>query len=190
MHDGEDALARADLVDYDVVVLDRDLPKVSGDEVCTQLRGRGRPCRILMLTASSTTEDVVAGLGLGADDYLGKPFEFSELVARVEAVARRGFAPAPATLAVGDLVVEPQHRRATRGDRAVALTTREFALLVELLRADGAVMSAEVLLERVWDEHADPFTTSVRVLMSRLRAKLGPPPIIETVVGAGYRIPR
>ncbi len=189
-HDGQEALEKTALVDYEVVVLDRDMPKVSGDEVCVRLHESEYPARILMLTASSTVDDLVHGLGLGADDYLGKPFDFHELVARVQALGRRRAPAMPTSLIAADLVVEPHRQRATRGDRLLALTTREFAILVELLRADGAVVSAEALLERVWDEHADPFTTSVRVLMSRLRAKLGAPPLIETVVGAGYRIAR
>ena len=187
-HDGATALGKAAINDYDVVILDRDLPRLSGDDVCRALTTGGNTARILMLTASSTVDDLVAGLGLGADDYLGKPFEFQELVARLHAVGRRPAAPAPTTWHVGDLVVDPHRQRATRAERELGLTAREFGVLLELMRAEGGVVSAETLLERVWDEHADPFTTSVRVLMSRLRTKIGAPPLIETVVGAGYRI--
>jgi DNA-binding response OmpR family regulator len=187
-HRGDAALERVATVDYDVVILDRDLPGVHGDDVCAALVA-GRPtARILMLTASSSVDDLVEGLGLGADDYLGKPFEFEELVARVQALLRRPTARVAARVEVGGLVVDPDARQVTRAGRDVALTAREFALLYELARQAGTVLSAEQLLERVWDDHADPFTTSVRVLMSRLRAKLGDPPMIETVIGAGYRL--
>jgi DNA-binding response OmpR family regulator len=189
-HDGQVALDKTVAVDYDVIVLDRDLPIVHGDDVCRELHAAGCASRVLMLTASSTVDDLVAGLSLGADDYLGKPFHFQELVARIQALGRRPARAAPTTLTVGDLVVDPQRQSATRGGLPLALTAREFGMLVELLRAEGGVVSAETLLERVWDEHADPFTSSVRVLMSRLRSKLGAPPLIETVVGAGYRIAR
>jgi DNA-binding response OmpR family regulator len=187
-NNGLTAWQKANVNEYDVIVLDRDLPGMSGDEVCLKLIDAGTAARILMLTASSTTDDLVEGLGIGADDYLGKPFEFVELVARIQALGRRRGAVSPSTLTVGDLVVEPARHRATRRGRELVLTAREFGVLVELVRADGAAVSAETLLERVWDEHADPFTTSVRVIMSRLRAKLGDPPLIDTVVGVGYRI--
>ena len=185
---GDEVLGKVAEIDYDVVVLDRDLPGMCGDDVCRALTAQASMVRVLMLTASSTVEDLVVGLGLGADDYLAKPFEFLELIARIHALGRRRGNPTPAVFTIGDVVVEPASHRAQRGERDLLLTAREFALLVELVRADGAVISAEGLLERVWDEHTDPFTTSVRVLMSRLRAKLGEPPIIETVIGAGYRV--
>ena len=188
VHRGDDALERATLNQYDVVILDRDLPGLHGDDVCAAMVSGRNTARILMLTASSTTDDLVDGLGLGADDYLGKPFEFVELVARVEALARRAPVAASVELRVQDVVIDVTRHRVQRDGRSLALTAREFAMLVELATADGAAVSAETLLARVWDEHADPFTTSVRVLMSRLRAKLGAPAVIETVVGVGYRV--
>jgi DNA-binding response OmpR family regulator len=187
-HDGVDGLEKARLNEYDVIVLDRDLPGLHGDEVCRRLVAGESPSRILMLTASSTIDDLVDGLGLGADDYLGKPFDFSELVARVQAVARRRGTAQPPQFTVRDLTIDTGRHLARRGGRELALTAREFGVLVELVRAAGATVSAETLLERVWDENADPFTTSVRVIMSRLRSKLGDPPLIDTVVGVGYRI--
>ena len=188
VHSGDAALERVATVDYDVVVLDRDLPGVHGDDVCAAMVADEHRARILMLTASSTVEDLVEGLGLGADDYLGKPFEFDELLARIGALVRRPATRVAPRLVVRDVEIDPGAHRVTRGGREVSLTAREFALLAELARHAGTVLSAEALLERVWDNHADPFTTSVRVLMSRLRTKLGDPPIIETVIGAGYRI--
>jgi DNA-binding response OmpR family regulator len=186
--DGRDALAHVAIVDYDVVVLDRDLPGAHGDEVCRSLVAQARDTRILMLTAASTIEDRVDGLSLGADDYLSKPFAFAELVARVRALGRRAHPPLPPTLVHGELRLDPAHRVATRDGRRLALSPKEFALLEYLLAAQGRVVSSEELLQRVWDEAADPFTTTVKVTIRRLRAKLGEPPVIETVQQAGYRI--
>ncbi len=186
--DGRDALAHAAIVDYDVVVLDRDLPGVHGDEVCRALIGEGHDSRILMLTAAGTIEDRVGGLSLGADDYLPKPFAFAELVARVRALGRRSQPALPPTLVRGELRLDPAHRVATRDGRRLELSPKEFALLEYLLAAQGRAVSAEELLQRVWDEAADPFTTTVKVTIRRLRTKLGDPPVIETVPQAGYRI--
>ena len=186
--DGSDALEKVSTNDYDVVVLDRDLPAVHGDDVCRTLAGAGATCRILMLTASGTVEDRVDGLTLGADDYLPKPFAFAELVARVRALGRRAQPPRPPVLERGDLVLDPARHVVTRAGRFLFLTRKEFSVLEILLAADGAVVSAETLLEKAWDEHADPFTNTIRVTLSNLRRKLGDPPVIETVVGAGYRV--
>jgi DNA-binding response OmpR family regulator len=185
VYDGAAALEAAAQAAYDVIVLDRDLPVVHGDRVCREVAGSGP--RILMLTAAAGIEDRVEGLELGADDYLPKPFAFTELVARVRALARR--APsAPPVLRRGDLAVDRARHRASRGDRPLSLTRKEFGILEMLLAADGAMVSAEELLEHVWDANADPFTTIVSVTMARLRRKLGDPPLIETVVGKGYRM--
>jgi DNA-binding response OmpR family regulator len=185
--DGADGLELARLNSYDVVVLDRDLPAVHGDEVCRTLVASGEAARILMLTASASVPDRVAGLSLGADDYLVKPFAFAELVARVEALGRRtGRVEAPA-LVVGDLVVDRARRVALRGDRDLGLTPKEFGVLEVLAASPGRVISAEELLERVWDENADPFTNAVRVTMVGVRRKLGPPGV-TTVRGSGYRL--
>jgi DNA-binding response OmpR family regulator len=186
--DGEDALAHAVVNCYDVVVLDRDLPRLHGDQVCRRLVDGGTESRVLMLTASSTIRDRVEGLGLGADDYLGKPFAFSELVARIRALARRSAPAVPPTLGREDLTVDPARRRAVRAQRTLALSPKEFAVLEHLLAADGRVVSAEELLERVWDEETNPFTSTVKTTIGRLRAKLGDPPLIETVREGGYRI--
>jgi DNA-binding response OmpR family regulator len=186
--DGSEALDKAMVNDYDVVVLDKDLPRVHGDDVCRALSESSAPCRILMLTASGTVDDKVAGLGLGADDYLPKPFAFPELVARVRALGRRAGSPRPAVLTHGDITLDPARHVVTRGGRFLFLTKKELAVLELLMSAHGAVVSAEELLEKAWDEHADPFTNTIRVTMSNLRRKLGPPPVIETVVGSGYRM--
>jgi DNA-binding response OmpR family regulator len=186
--DGQDALARTDLVDYDVVVLDRDLPGVHGDEVCHALVAAARPTRVLMLTASGTLADRVAGLSLGADDYLPKPFAYAELVARIRALARRTQPPLPPILVRGDLRLDPAQRVATRAGMRLALSPKELAVLEYLLAARGRVVAAEELLERVWDEAADPFSTTVKATINRLRSKLGDPPLIETVPQGGYRI--
>jgi DNA-binding response OmpR family regulator len=186
--DGADAMTHVTVNGYDVVVLDRDLPGVHGDQVCKALIGSGVPTRVLMLTAASTIRDRVEGLELGADDYLPKPFEFPELVARVRALGRRAVAPLPPTLARGGITLDPSRRVAFRGDRGLSLTPKEFALLECLLAAGGRVVSSEELLTRVWDEEANPFTTTVKTTIGRLRAKLGAPPVIETVREAGYRI--
>ena len=173
---------------YDVVVLDRDLPGKPGDEICADLVASGALTRVLMLTASGTVADRVEGLGLGADDYLTKPFAFDELVARVRALGRRSSPPVPPVLAIGDLVLDQARRQVSRAGVPLELTRKEFGILQELVKARGAVVSSEELLERVWDANADPFTTTVRVTMMTLRKKLGDPALIETVVGAGYRI--
>jgi DNA-binding response OmpR family regulator len=186
--DGEDGLEKASLNDYDVIVLDRDLPGLHGDEVCRRLRLEGRRAGVIMLTASGEVEARIEGLRLGADDYLGKPFAFEELVARVEALARRSQPAVAPILSSDGVVLDSSRREARRGDRRLHLTNKEFGILEVLLQADGRVVSSEELLERVWDEHADPFTTVVRVTMGTLRKKLGDPPIIHTVVGKGYRI--
>jgi DNA-binding response OmpR family regulator len=186
--DGRDALARTALVDYDVVVLDRDLPGVHGDEVAGSLVATARPTRVLMLTASGTIADRVEGLSLGADDYLPKPFAYAELVARIRALARRSQPPLPPILTHGDLRLDPARRVATRAGMRLALSPKELAVLEYLLAARGRVVSAEELLERVWDEAADPFTTTVKATINRLRAKLGDPPVIQTVPQGGYRI--
>ena len=186
--DGADALRHVAVNHYDVVVLDRDLPGVHGDQVCRALVAQGSATRVLMLTASSTIRDRVEGLELGADDYLGKPFEFAELVARIRALARRAVAPLPPVLGRDDLTLDPARRVAFRGDRRLDLSPKEFALLECLLAADGRVLSAEELLARVWDEEANPFTTTVKTTMGRRRGKLGDPPLIETVRERGYRI--
>jgi two-component system response regulator VanR len=187
-HDGASALVKARVVPYDVVVLDRDLPELHGDEVCRRLSDDERETKVLMLTAADTLDDVVDGLALGADDYLPKPFEWPELVARIRALARRAGRARPPVLRRGDLELDPGRRSATRADLELELTPKEFGVLEALMGADGAVVSAEALLERVWDEHADPFTNTVRMTVMTLRRKLGDPPVIETVMGAGYRI--
>jgi len=186
-HDGGDALVKLEVNRYDVVVLDRDLPGVHGDEVCRALVGRHSPARILMLTALGAVDDRIDGLSLGADDYLGKPFAFGELVARIRALARRSRDPLPPVLDQG-IRLDPGRREATRAGHFLHLTRKEFGVLEALLAADGAVVSAEELLERVWDEHTDPFTNTVRVTVMNLRRKLGRPVPIETVVGVGYRL--
>jgi DNA-binding response OmpR family regulator len=187
-YDGATGIEKALMTAYDVLILDRDLPRVHGDAVCATLAAAPSQARILLLTASSTVTDRVDGLNLGADDYLTKPFAFAELVARVRALARRAPAAPPVTVR-GDLVFDRARRRASRRGRALSLTRKELAVLEELLVADGAVVSAEELLERVWDENADPFTRTVTVTVARLRRKLGEPELIETVVGCGYRLP-
>jgi len=186
--DGAAGLDKAALWFYDVIVLDRDLPVVHGDDVCARLAGRSDGARVLMLTAAGAPDDRVDGLNLGADDYLAKPFHFPELVARIGALSRR--APsAPPVLRRGELALDRPRRRASRNGQMVPLTRKELGVLEVLMSADGAVISAEQLLERVWDEYADPFTNAVAVTMMRLRRKLGEPPLIETVTGGGYRLP-
>jgi DNA-binding response OmpR family regulator len=187
-YDGADALSHVSVNIYDVVVLDRDLPVVHGDQVCRALVDQQAEARVLMLTAASTIADRVDGLELGADDYLPKPFEFAELVARVRALGRRPGAAVPPKLKRGDLALDSARRVAFRGDRRLMLSPKEFALLEYLMAADGRVISAEELLVRVWDEAADPFTSTVKTTIGRLRAKLGEPSVIETVREAGYRI--
>jgi DNA-binding response OmpR family regulator len=186
--DGTTGQYKAELNAYDVIVLDRDLPGVHGDEICRRLSESGGTARILMLTAAASLDDLTQGLDLGADDYLVKPFRFRELVARVRALGRRTGAAQPTVLRRHDIELDPARGSAVRGDRELALTHRELAVLEQLMRADGQIVSAEHLLEKVWDEYADPFTSSVRVIMSRLRRKLGEPAVIETMVGRGYRL--
>jgi DNA-binding response OmpR family regulator len=186
--DGQDGLERALVTGYDVIVLDRDLPGLHGDDVCAGLVEAGSRSRVLMLTAAGTIEDRVDGLGIGADDYLPKPFAFAELVARIRALLRRAQPVLPPVLASGDVELDPSRRQATRAGQPLDLGPKEFGVLELLLAAQGRVVSAEEILERVWDEMADPFTSAVKVTMSRLRRKLGDPPVIETVAQAGYRI--
>ena len=187
-HDGQTALRHASSDSYDVIVLDRDLPKLHGDDVCRKLVERGSRTRVLMLTAADTIESRVDGLGLGADDYLPKPFAFAELVARVRALARRSQPARPPVLAHGDIRLDTTLRVASRGGRRLDLSPKELAVLELLLAADGAPLSAKQLLDRAWDEYADAFTNVVKVTVSRLRRKLGEPPAIETVPRAGYRL--
>jgi DNA-binding response OmpR family regulator len=186
--DGADALEHIASTEYDVVVLDRDLPGVHGDEVCRTLVGGGSAARVLMLTGARTVGDRIEGLGLGADDYLPKPFDFGELVARIRALVRRPGASLPPTLSHKDLRLDSARRKVTRAGNELMLNPKEFAVLEVLLGAGGAVVSSEQLLERVWDEEADPFSQAVKTTMSRLRAKLGDPPVIETVTRSGYRM--
>jgi DNA-binding response OmpR family regulator len=185
--DGDSGLERALVNDYDVIVLDRDLPGIHGDDVCAKLAGTAR-ARILMLTAAGTIDDLVGGLGLGADDYLPKPFAFAELVARIRALARRSHPAIPPVLTAAGITLDPARRLATRFGRDLDLGPKELAVLELLMAAGGRAVSAEELLERAWDEMADPFSTAVKVTVSRLRRKLGDPPVIETVAQAGYRI--
>ncbi|MEJ7703011.1 MAG: response regulator transcription factor [Geodermatophilaceae bacterium] len=187
-YDGVEGHEKWTYTNYDVVVLDRDLPGMSGDEVMRQLAGSGTLTRVLMLTASGSVRDRVNGLSLGADDYLSKPFAFAELVARIRALGRRATPAAPPVLAAGDLVLDPAKRVVRRANTPIDLTRKEFGVLEMLLRAKGGVVSSEELLEKVWDEHADPFTTTVRVTIMTMRRKLGEPAIVDTVVGSGYRI--
>ncbi|WP_157252487.1 response regulator transcription factor [Nonomuraea typhae] len=188
-YDGESALERLGVNAYDVLVLDRDLPGVHGDDVARTVAGSGAEVRVLMLTAAADVPSRVSGLSLGADDYLTKPFAFEELLARVHALGRRAQRPSPPLLERAGIRLDPARREVFRDGRHVALARKEFALLAELLKAEGAVVSAEDLLERAWDENADPFTNTVRVTLMRLRRKLGEPQVIETVQGTGYRIP-
>jgi DNA-binding response OmpR family regulator len=186
--DGSDALEHLAVTRYDVVVLDRDLPGVHGDEVCRQIVAGRSQSRVLMLTAASTVRERVEGLGLGADDYLPKPFDFAELVARVRALGRRSAVALPPALEAGDVTLDPSRRVAFRAGRRLELSPKEFAVLECLLSSAGRVVPAEELLERAWDEAADPFTTAVKTTVRRLRAKLGDPPVVGTVREGGYRI--
>ena len=188
-YDGESGQEKAAITRYDVIVLDRDLPRMSGDELCRSVVASGELTRVLMLTASGTVADRVEGLSLGADDYLAKPFAFPELTARVRALGRRATPAVPPLLTARDLELDPARRTVARAGGEIELTRKEFGVLEVLLGAGGAVVSSEELLERVWDENADPFTTTVRVTMMTLRKKLGEPGVIETVVGSGYRVP-
>jgi DNA-binding response OmpR family regulator len=187
-YEGLGGLERALANDYDVVVLDRDLPGIHGDDICAELVRAGSRARVIMLTAARTTDDLVEGLGIGADDYLPKPFNFPELVARIGALARRSSPALPPILRHGDVELDTAHRRARRGGRLLELTPKEFGVLELILAAQGRVVPAEEFLERVWDENADPFSQVVKITISRLRAKLGEPPLIETVPQAGYRL--
>jgi DNA-binding response OmpR family regulator len=189
VYDGGSALERVGVNEYDVVVLDRDLPVVHGDRVCREIVDNGSPVRVLMLTAAAEIDDRVAGLSLGADDYLPKPFAFKELAARVVALGRRSRPAAPPVLNRAGIRLDLHRREVYRDGRYVPLSRKEFAVLAELLRADGAAVSAEQLLEKAWDEHADPFTHAVRMTILKLRRKLGDPPIVLTEPGVGYRIP-
>jgi DNA-binding response OmpR family regulator len=188
-YDGVTGLERALFTGYDVIVLDRDLPGRHGDEICAELLAAGSRSRVLMLTAAATIEDRVDGLGRGADDYLPKPFAFAELVARIRALLRRAQPALPPVLASGNVLLDPGRRIALRAGEPLDLGPKEFGVLELLLAAEGRVVSAEELLERVWDEMADPFSSAVKVTVSRLRRKLGDPPVIETVAHAGYRMP-
>ncbi|MDP4502803.1 response regulator transcription factor [Nonomuraea sp. NBC_00507] len=187
-HDGEAALERIAVNDYDVVVLDRDLPRVHGDEVCRELVASESDARVLMLTAAAQLDDRVTGLSIGADDYLSKPFAFPELAARVLALGRRSRPAVPPVLRRAGITLDPARREVFRNGRFVPLSKKEFAVLAELMRANGNVVSAEQLLEKAWDEHADPFTGAVRLTILKLRRKLADPPVVETVPGVGYRI--
>jgi DNA-binding response OmpR family regulator len=186
--DGPAGLSRAFLNDYDVIVLDRDLPGIHGDQICAELVESECRSRVLMLTAAAMVEDLVDGLGLGADDYLPKPFGFPVLVARIGALARRAQPALPPMLSHGDLVLDTARHRVSRAGRQIELAPKEFGVLELLLSSQGRSVSAEELLARVWDEAADPFTNAVKITVSRLRSKLGDPPVIETVAKSGYRI--
>jgi DNA-binding response OmpR family regulator len=186
--DGADALYHARVHPYDVVVLDRDLPEVHGDDVCRTLHQEQPDTKILMLTAARSTNDLVDGLALGADDYLAKPFRFEELVARVHALARRAGTTRPTVLRTGDVALDPARRTATRGGRELALSPKEFGVLEALMAADGTVLSLEELLARVWDANVDPFTNTARMTIMKLRRKLGEPGVVHTLPGVGYRV--
>jgi DNA-binding response OmpR family regulator len=187
-YDGDSAIERISANRYDVVILDRDLPRVHGDDVCRKIVTSGAEARVLMLTAAAGLRDRVDGLDLGADDYLTKPFAFAELVARVGALGRRARPALPPVLESGGIRLDRPHFRAWRDGELLALSPKEFAVLEVLMRAEGRVVTTEELLEKAWDENADPFTNTVRVTMMTLRRKLGTPPVIETVPGAGYRL--
>lgn len=186
--DGRSALEKIEVNDYDVVVLDRDIPEIHGDDVCRWVAASGATTRVLMLTAASDLRDRVEGLDLGADDYLAKPFAFTELVARVRALGRRARPASPPVLERSGVRLDPSRREVVRDGHPVLLSKKEFGVLEELLRADGAVVSAEALLEKVWDENIDPFTGVVRFVIKQVRRKLGEPGLVETVIGSGYRI--
>jgi two-component system response regulator VanR len=186
--DGASALFKARMNPYDVVVLDRDLPELHGDDVCRELTASQPATKVLMLTAARSTDSLVEGLALGADDYLPKPFRFAELVARTRALARRNGAPRPPVLTAGDVVLDPSRRTVTRAGREIDLAPKELAVLEVLMAAGGAVVGPDELLEKAWDEGTDPFTNTVRMTVMTLRRKLGDPPVVHTVRGAGYRV--
>ena len=187
-YDGTDGHDKASITRYDVLVLDRDIPGMHGDDLLAALVDVGSVTRVLLLTAAGGVDDRVEGLSLGADDYLGKPFAFAELVARVRALGRRATPRTPPVLRAAGLELDPARREVARDGVPIELTRKEFGVLEVLLAAGGTVVSSEELLDRVWDENADPFTTTVRVTVMTLRRKLGEPAVIDTVVGAGYRI--
>jgi DNA-binding response OmpR family regulator len=189
VYDGTAATEQVTVNEYDVIVLDRDLPGTHGDDVCRNVTQSGQHSRILMLTASATVPDRVAGLNLGADDYLAKPFDFTELVARIRALARRAYKPVAPVLSRAGVRLDPHRHNVFRDGTEIRLSRKEFAVLEELLRADGGTVSAEQLLEKAWDENVNAFTNVIRVTMVSLRRKLGDPPLVETVHGVGYRIP-
>ncbi|WP_158882711.1 response regulator transcription factor [Amycolatopsis anabasis] len=186
--DGAAAQERLAVNRYDVVILDRDLPGVHGDDVCRSIVASGGETRVIMLTAAREVADRVYGLGIGADDYLVKPFAWAELIARVQALGRRARPALPPVLRHEDIELNIARHQVLRGDRYISLSRKEFAVLEVLMRAEGAVVSAEQLLEQAWDEHIDPFTNSVRVTIMTLRRKLGQPPVIHTVLGVGYQL--
>ncbi|SDL16422.1 response regulator transcription factor [Streptomyces indicus] len=186
VHDGARALEQLTVYDYDAVVLDRDLPGVHGDEVCRRIVELDLGCRILMLTAAGRLGDKVEGLGLGADDYLAKPFDFPELVARLRALYRRSPMTHSPVLTFADLEFDTHRRRVTRGGGEVKLTPKELAVLELLMRAEGGVLSAEYLLDKAWDAQTDPFTNAVRLVVHTLRKKLGEPQLVHTAISAGY----
>ncbi|BCJ69685.1 response regulator transcription factor [Polymorphospora rubra] len=190
VYDGDSALERLGVNRYDVAVLDRDMPGHTGDEVCRWITGSGADTRVLLLTAAAGIRDRVEGLGLGADDYLTKPFAFAELVARLQALSRRSGPALPPVLEQDGMVLDVARHTATRDGRVLSLSPKEFAVLHVLMRAGGRVVSAEDLLEQAWDEHADPFTNTVRMTVMTLRRKLGDPPVIQTVPRTGYRLGR
>jgi DNA-binding response OmpR family regulator len=186
--DGLEAVEKAEITTYDVVILDRDLPRMHGDDVCKRLVDGDGSERILMLTASGTLDERVEGLSIGADDYLAKPFAMKELVARIRALGRRTATAIPPVLTHGDITLDSARHKVSRGERTVNLTRKEFGVLEVLLAAQGQVVSSEELLDRVWDEHTDPFTNAIRITVMTLRRKLGEPPVIETLVGVGYQL--
>ena len=186
--DGAAALYKARINPYDVVVLDRDLPELHGDDVCRTLTAEQPRTKVLMLTAARSTDELVAGLSLGADDYLTKPFRFAELVARLHALGRRTGDARPPVLSAGDVELDPARRTAARAGVPLDLTLKEFTVLQVLLEAEGAVVTPEELLERAWDEQLDPLSNIVRMTVMTLRRKLGDPPLIQTVRGSGYRV--
>ncbi|RLU81807.1 DNA-binding response regulator [Streptomyces griseocarneus] len=186
VHDGEAALEKLSVYDYDAVVLDRDLPVVHGDEVCRRIVAQGLECRVLMLTAAGRLGDKVEGLGLGADDYLAKPFDFPELVARLRALYRRSPLSHAPVLTFADLAFDTHRRRVTRAGTEIRLTPKEMAVLELLMRADGGVLGADYLLDKAWDAHAGPYTNAVRLVVHTLRKKLGEPRLVHTAISTGY----